>query len=133
MMIIVMGPVTKVARVITTMAPSQECSILPALGIPHGQNVLLANPVSGPRQTGPIRVTMAKLEFLPMLCRRPLGSLLRASPRLVMRRLRAAVAEFPRRDAELSRLVGQVLLDAGAGENEDADRQQIHPAFDRCA
>jgi hypothetical protein len=25
----------------------------------------------------------------------------------------------------LSRLVGQVLLDAGAGENEDADRQHI--------
>jgi hypothetical protein len=45
MMIMVMGPVTKLAWVapsITTMAPSKECSILPALGIPHGQSVLLA-------------------------------------------------------------------------------------------
>jgi hypothetical protein len=40
-------------------------------------------------------------------------------------RLHATIAEFPDRDAELSRLVGQVLLNAGAGENEDADRQHI--------
>jgi len=40
-------------------------------------------------------------------------------------RLRATIAEFPDGDAEVSRLVGQVLLNAGAGENEDADRQHI--------
>ncbi len=48
-----------------------------------------------------------------------------ASAQLELRRLRAAVAEFPHRDAELSRLVGQVLLDACAGEYKNADRQHI--------
>src|SRR6266568_4470712 len=49
----------------------------------------------------------------------------RRNTRLVIRRLRAAVTEFPHWDAELSRFVGPILLDAGAGENEDADRQHI--------
>jgi hypothetical protein len=33
--------------------------------------------------------------------------------------------EFPNGDAELPRLVGQVLLIAGAGEDHDADRQHV--------
>jgi hypothetical protein len=40
-------------------------------------------------------------------------------------RLRATIAEFPDGDAELSRLVGQVLLDAGAGEDHHAERQYV--------
>jgi hypothetical protein len=40
-------------------------------------------------------------------------------------RLRAAVAEFQNRNPELPRLVGQVRLNSGACENEDADREHI--------
>ena len=40
------------------------------------------------------------------------------------RRLRAAV-ELHDRDAELAGLVGEILLNPGAGEDEDADRQHI--------
>ena len=39
--------------------------------------------------------------------------------------LRAALAELPDRNAELPRLVGEVVLDAGAWEVEDADRQRL--------
>ncbi len=41
------------------------------------------------------------------------------------RRLRAVVAEFPDRNAEFFRLVGQVGGDAGAGKNDDADGQDV--------
>jgi hypothetical protein len=40
------------------------------------------------------------------------------------RRSRAALAEFPDRDGDLLRLVGEIGLDAGAGENYDVDRQR---------
>src|SRR5664279_624308 len=40
-------------------------------------------------------------------------------------RLRATPAKLPDGDAELPRLVGQVLLDARAGEDHDADRQHV--------
>src|ERR1700722_7161651 len=40
-------------------------------------------------------------------------------------RLRAPFAEFPDRDAELFGLVAEVGLDAGAGEDHDADRQDL--------
>src|SRR5450432_3696344 len=60
--------------------------------------------------------TPAKTQFSPIRS---------ANFRLVLRRLRAAVAEFPHRDAELPRLVGQVLLNAGAGEDDDAYRQHV--------
>jgi hypothetical protein len=39
----------------------------------------------------------------------------------IMRRSRAA--EFPDRDTKLPRLVGEIVLDAGAGEEQDTDRQ----------
>src|SRR5205085_1265560 len=55
---------------------------------------------------------------------------------------RAAVAEFPDRDPELLRLIGKVALDAGSGEDHDADRQHLGlrttlggeeiPAVDHC-
>jgi hypothetical protein len=50
-------------------------------------------------------------------------------------RLRAAVAEFPDRNPELPRLVGHVLLNPGACENEDADRQHVEhqtATLERC-
>jgi len=41
------------------------------------------------------------------------------------RRSRAAVPEPPDRNPELPRLVGEVLLDAGSGEDHDPDRQYL--------
>ena len=38
-----------------------------------------------------------------------------------LRRSRAALAEPIDRDAHLARLVGEIVLDAGAGEDDDAD------------
>src|SRR5258706_5929704 len=49
----------------------------------------------------------------------------RVNAPLVLRRLRAAVAELPDGYAELPRLVGEVLLNAGAGKYQDADRQHV--------
>ena len=47
-------------------------------------------------------------------------------------RRRSFASEFPDRDAELLRLVGEVVLDAGAREMHDADRQNRR-ALRRCA
>ena len=41
------------------------------------------------------------------------------------RRSRATAPEFPDRNAELLGLVGEVVLNAGAGEDHDADRQNV--------
>src|SRR5258706_2885224 len=49
----------------------------------------------------------------------------RVNAPLVLRRLRAAVAELPDGYAELPRLVGEVLLNARAGKYQDADRQHV--------
>ena len=40
-------------------------------------------------------------------------------------RLGATRAELPDRDAELLRLVGEIVLNAGAGEHDDPDRQHV--------
>jgi hypothetical protein len=48
---------------------------------------------------------------------------------------RSRGAEFPNRDAEAFRLVGEVVLDSGAREMHDADRQQFEHgvvAPERC-
>src|SRR5580658_11313626 len=50
------------------------------------------------------------------------------------RRSRAATPEPPNRDAELPGLVGEVVLNAGAREHHDADRQNVEHrvvAFER--
>src|SRR5688572_21010318 len=42
-----------------------------------------------------------------------------------MRRLRSARAQAPDRDAELPGLIGEVLLDARTGTDDDTDRQDL--------
>jgi hypothetical protein len=54
---------------------------------------------------------------------------------MVNRRSRAAVTEFPDRDAELPRLVGEVALYAGGGEHQNLARQHLQHrvvALERC-
>src|SRR6516162_2900002 len=49
---------------------------------------------------------------------------------------RLCAAEFPDRDAELPGLVSEIRGDAGAGEDDDADRQHVEDlivAFERCS
>jgi hypothetical protein len=53
---------------------------------------------------------------------------------LGIRRSRAAAPELPNRNAELLGLVGEVVLNAGAGEHHDPDRQHVENlvvAFER--
>ena len=52
--------------------------------------------------------------------------------RRVRRRSRAAIAELPNRDAEHFGFVGEVFLNAGAGEDYDPDRQDFEH-LRRCA
>src|SRR5215467_14287026 len=49
---------------------------------------------------------------------------------------RLCAAEFPDRDAELPGLVSEIRGDAGAGEDDDADRQHVEDlivALERCS
>jgi hypothetical protein len=81
-------------------------------------------PCRGGKRAGPNRVPRWSWCHAGVSVRLHFGAarIVVASARLVLRRLRAAVAEFPHRDAELTRLVSQVLLNASAGEDDDADR-----------
>src|SRR5690349_10692053 len=57
--------------------------------------------------------------------RRKEPRLRRGSRRFSHSLLRAARAQAPDRDTELPGLVGEVLLDAGAGADDDTDRQDL--------
>jgi hypothetical protein len=47
------------------------------------------------------------------------------NPFISGRHLRAPLAELPDRNAELPRPVGEIAMDASAGEHHDADRQDL--------
>ncbi len=69
-----------------------------------------------------------------LLIRRCKAQLLVESSGIRRRRSRAAAPELPDRDAELLRLVSEVVLNAGAGEHHDPDRQHFQHrvvAFER--